>query len=331
MILTKTPLRISFFGGGSDIPEYYMKPDEQPGFTISTTIDKHIYIAANRCQAPHLKVIYSELELVEDVNDIKHDRVREILKAYGIKSHIEICSFSDVNTRGTGLGSSSTFTVGVLNAVTNMLSIDITRKDLADMACTVEIQLCEQPIGKQDQYAAAFGGFNYITYNKDGTIEVTNPPVSGHTLSTLESNLLMFNTGISRSASNILSNQVKSLEAGSKTLEYTSMLVSMAKNAAKALNQNKLNDFGYMLNHTWDLKKKLSNGISNPEIDTMYEEGMKAGAIGGKLLGAGGGGFMLFFVPPSHRYNMIERMCMMGYDHMPFNFTDKGSTVETNI
>jgi D-glycero-alpha-D-manno-heptose-7-phosphate kinase len=212
-----------------------------------------------------------------------------------------------------------------------MLNISITRKDLADMACTVEIQLCKQPIGKQDQYAAAYGGFNYITYNKDGSIEVTNPPVSGHTLSALESNLLMFNTGISRSASNILSNQVKSLDAGDKALEYTSTLVDMAWSASIALNQNKLNDFGYMLNHTWDLKKKLSDGISNADIDTMYEEGIKAGAVGGKLLGAGGGGFMLFFVPQQYRYKMIERMSMMGYEHMPFKFTDKGSTVDTNI
>ena len=330
MIVTKTPLRISFFGGGSDIPQYYNK---YPGMVISTSIDKNIYIAANKCQANHFKIIYSQLELTNHRVDIKHDRIKAIMEYFNVYGNVELCSFSDIDTRGSGLGSSSTFTVGSLHAMFEMLGKKTNRLELAELASHIEINMCGEPIGKQDQYAAAFGGFNVIRFNSSG-VEVRPVFIKPSVIEELNDNLLCFNTGVTRAASSVLKEQVKGLEGGitqNTTINQTSSLVDIAEVALKYIENGHLDDFGALLDTSWRIKKKLAKSISNPIIDIMYEQGMSCGALGGKLLGAGGGGYMLFYIPKSKQAQLRETMAEEGYKQMDFKFTDKGSTVELSI
>lgn len=316
MIVTKTPLRVSFFGGGSDLPQYY---STRPGMVLSTTIDRTIQIAVNKCDTDHCRVIYSTVEIKKDASQIKHDRVREILKLAGIKSNIEICSFSDVSTKGTGLGSSSSFTVGLVNALSKMNT-----KDLAELACYVEINLCGESIGKQDQYAAAYGGFNCIRFH--GTqVDVEPVGIDESTLSELNDRLMCFPTGLTRNTSDILKDQIKRLE-GSKSMDTTSQMVELAEQALVYLRQKRLDDFGSLLDESWTLKKSLAPNISNYDIDVMYELGMQAGALGGKVLGAGGGGYMLFYVPERSKERVLSAMAL-DYKRFNFRFTNKGSEV----
>ena len=322
MIITKTPLRISFFGGGSDIPQFY---ENNPGMVLSTTIDKHIYIAANICTAQHIKLVYSEMEYPKTVENIKHDRIREILTYLGINNNIEIASFSDVPTRGTGLGSSSTFTVGVLNALAKHLGFNFNKRDLAELACHIEIEKCGEPIGKQDQYAAVYGGLNIIRFDKNA-VTVTPFPIDTATLNKLENNLFMYNTGINRQASSILSVQVDNLKSNSKTIDDTCQMVEIAEKSVKYLMDKDINSFGTLLHESWNVKKKLSSKISNLFIDRMYNDAMKAGALGGKLLGAGGGGYMLFYVPEENQQKFLYKMNT--YNRFQFKFVEYGTTVE---
>jgi D-glycero-alpha-D-manno-heptose-7-phosphate kinase len=322
MIVTKTPLRISFFGGGSDIPQFY---NDHPGLVISTAINKHIYIAANHCVANHIKLVYSEMEYPKNIADIKHDRIREVLRYMGIANNIEIASFSDVPTKGTGLGSSSTFTVGILAALAKEYGFPYNKRDLAELACHIEIDKCNEPIGKQDQYAAAYGGFNVIRFDKD-KVSVTPVPIGIEVLDKLQYNLFAYNTGINRQASSILSSQVDNLKSGGDTIENTKVMVDLAEEALGYLINSNLNSFGELLDKSWTYKKKLSENISNIHIDKMYETAMSGGALGGKLLGAGGGGYMLFYVPEEEHYTFTKKM--NNYERFKFKFVEYGSTVE---
>jgi D-glycero-alpha-D-manno-heptose-7-phosphate kinase len=320
MIVTKTPLRISFFGGGSDIPEYY--ENNNYGLCVSTTINSYIYLAVNRCVAPHLKVVYSQLELEHDIENIKHDIVREVLKHYGLTTNMEICSFSDMPTKGTGLGSSSTFTVGLMNALYNIkYGKTMDRSVMARQACFIEIKKCKQPIGKQDQYAAAYGGLRQYRFYDEGGI-MTQPLANSEELS---KQLVCFNTGASRLASSVLAEQVDNLKNNSN-VDQTRLLVEMAERSITMLEKDKLNDFGSLLHDAWTVKKKLASNVSNPTIDEMYELGRSAGALGGKVLGAGGGGFMLFYVEDKNRQKLIDTMD--NYAQLNFKFDYNGSTVE---
>lgn len=322
MIVTRTPLRISFFGGGSDIPQFYEK---RPGLVLSATINKSIQLAVHSCEPKHVRVVYSELEQSSSVEHVKHERVKAALKRFDIKNNIEIVSFSDITTRGSGLGSSSTYTVGLLNALYNLKGISYTRKDLAEMACDIEINELGEPIGKQDQYAAAYGGLNTIRFDSTG-VEVTPMSISYSNLETLNENLLCYSTGITREASSVLGKQVENLKTKS-TLDSTSKLVLMAEIALKHLRADKLDDFGALLHEAWEEKKKLAEGISNEQIDKMYDIAMRAGALGGKVLGAGGGGYMLFYANESNRNKVKE--AMKDYKQFHFKFTDQGSTAVT--
>lgn len=318
MIVTKTPLRVSFFGGGSDIPQFY---ESRPGLVISTTINKYIQIAANRCEPQHVRVVYSELEQADNVEDIKHTRAKAVLKRFQIHSGIEIASFSDITTKGSGLGSSSTYTVGLINALYNLKVLGYTRRDLAEMACAVELYDLKEPIGKQDQYAAAYGGFNAIRFDSSD-VEVTSVSLSHSTLSTLNDNLMCFSTGMTREASSVLAQQVKNLSEAS-AFAGTVRLVNMAEDALKYLASGRLNDFGALLHDAWMEKKKLAAGISNPHIDSMYEHARYAGALGGKLLGAGGGGYMLLYVPAADQSRV--KLAMRDFKQFHFKFIDQGS------
>jgi D-glycero-alpha-D-manno-heptose-7-phosphate kinase len=321
MIVTKTPLRISFFGGGSDIPQFYR---EHGGVCVSAAINSFIYIAAHQCVAPHLKVVYSQLELEYEIDKIKHDRVREVLKHYDYTSNMEIASFSNIPTKGTGLGSSSTFTVGLLNAIHNMKYGSVGSQELAELASSVEIDMCGEPIGKQDQYAAAYGGFNVYEFNKDDTVTVTNLE-SQVDLTQLQKNLLCFNTGVVRMASSVLAEQVQKLKTN-VNVDNTKRIVDMAYKSIDLLKENKFDEFGILMHDSWQIKKQLSSNISTQLIDDMYDTAMGAGAIGGKILGAGGGGYLLMYVPENKRINVLE--AMKGYPHFDFGFTPHGSTVE---
>lgn len=322
MIVSKTPLRISFFGGGTDLPQYYGGGHD--GFVISTTIDKYVYIAANRCVADHVRVSYSEFEEAPNITGIRHDRVREALRFMRVVSNIEISSFSDVPTKGTGLGSSSTFTVGLLNALQSMLYpiFEICKRELAENACTVEIDMCGQPIGKQDQYAAAFGGFNGMVFCNDGPIAAPIR-ITGDTKNILQNNLMLFPTGIARQASTILQSQVDNLVIG-KDLDKYDMIKTIAYSALDLLEGGYIDEFGELLGQTWKMKRQLSGGVSNERIDEMYEAAIKAGALGGKLLGAGGGGYLLLYVREKDRSAVRS---VINDDELLFRFTNQGSTV----
>ena len=319
MIITKTPLRISFFGGGSDIPQFY---ENRPGLVVSTTINRYIQIAVNRCEPQHVRVVYSELEQTDSVEEIKHTRAKALLKRFMINGGIEIASFSDITTKGSGLGSSSTYTVGLANALYNLKMLGYTRRDLAETACDVEIGDLQEPIGKQDQYAAAYGGFNAIRFDSSG-VEVTSVPVSHSTLAALNDNLMCFSTGMVREASSVLDQQVKNLSSTGNAVDGTARLVAMAEDALWFLTHGRLDDFGSLLHDGWMEKKKLAAGISNPHIDSMYETARHAGALGGKILGAGGGGYMLLYVPPADRSRV--KLAMRDFKQFHFKFTDQGS------
>jgi D-glycero-alpha-D-manno-heptose-7-phosphate kinase len=320
MLLTKTPLRVSFFGGGSDLPHYY---NQKEGLCVSTAIDSFVYLAVNKCISNHIKVIYSELELVDDLDDLKHSRVRETLRHYSMPSNVEVCTFSDMTHKGSGLGSSSTFTVGMVQAA-HYLKYHrlLTPKELAELASYIEIHRCFEPIGKQDQYASAYGGFNSYYFRPDG-VEVQPVRMDPSLMYSLQEHLLFFNTGMGRkvNAGQMLQKQVKQ----ANNIDLVSQLVEMARQSLVMLKNGRLNDFGSLLNDAWYYKKKLS-GVSNVIIDEMYEAGMKAGALGGKVLGAGGGGYMMFFVSRSRKSHVLE--ALKEYEQREFNFYREGSTIE---
>lgn len=314
-------MRVSFFGGGSDIPEFC---EENEGLCVSATINSYIYIAAHQCVAEHLKVIYSELELTKSVENIRHNRVREILKWLEIISNVEICSFSDVTTKGTGLGSSSTFTVGLINALYKIKHHkNLHPFELAEMASYIEINKCKEPIGKQDQYAAAYGGFNAFYFSSTST-RVKPLKLPQATIYDLQHNLFLFNTGQTRNTSDILGEQVTNFKNGKFTI--TKSLVELAKTSITLLHTNKLDDFGDLLDASWVLKKSLTSSVSTPCIDEMYEQALDGGALGGKILGAGGGGYLLVYCPEKERNRLLESMSK--YERLPFKFTDEGSTIE---
>ena len=323
MIITKSPLRVSFLGGGSDLPSYFHQKD---GLCISTTIDSHIYLAIHKCVAKHLKIIYSKLELEEDVNNIDHDRVRESLKYFDILSNIEMCSFSNMTVKGTGLGSSSTFTVGLVNALYYIkYGQHIPKKTLANLAAYIEIDKCEAPIGLQDQYAAAYGGFNTYRFKKN-EVEVEPVKIHPYNLLDLEDSLLFYNTNVERNSSTILDQQNKDIKNGD-TLESMNEIVCIAEEGLKVLQNNnvKIKKFGKLLDDAWQIKRKLSN-VSNEYIDDMYETAIKAGALGGKLLGAGGGGFLMIFTSLNKKGKVKE--AMKHFERRKFYFTKDGSILE---
>ncbi len=320
MIVSKTPLRISLFGGGSDIPSFYEKQD---GICLSTTIDQYVSIAVNTTSNQHVKLTYSQIEVERFANKLKHNRAKAVLEYFDVHDHIEIASFADIPTKGTGLGSSSTFTVGLINAIAHYTGKTVSRYDLAELASEIEIVRCGEPIGKQDQYAAAYGGMNIMWFNKEST-RVIPVPLSSADLIEFNDNLMCYNTGITRNASSVLDEQVKRLKTNSN-LNETRQIVEIASRAVDLLLKKKFDAVGQLLNDTWETKKKLSSGISNEVIDEMYDIGMKAGALGGKLLGAGGGGYMLFYVPKRNQNKVASAMSK--YQRFNFKFTDSGSQI----
>jgi len=289
MIISRTPFRVSFAGGGTDLRAFY-KHDY--GAVISTAVDKYMYIQVNKRFDETIRVSYSKTEIVEAVDQIRHPIVREALKLVGIKQGIEIISVADIPA-GTGVGSSSSFTVGLLNALYAYLGKHVDAESLASQACRIEIETLGEPIGKQDQYIAAYGGLQYIRFNRDETVYVDPVICSRQLKERLGKRLLMFYTGLKRSASEILTRQKK--ETASK-LDYLRKLRDLARRMQQILIKDEdLQKFGELLHEGWMIKRGILSEISNNKIDSYYERALKAGAVGGKLLGAGGGGFILLY------------------------------------
>lgn len=316
MILTRTPLRVSLFGGGSDLPGFY---NTEPGRVISTTIDKYMYIALCKTAYEGIKVVYNEIETAQSLSDIKHSRVRETLDYFDINSHIEISSFCEIPTKGTGLGSSSTFTVGLINAVSRLKNIDLTKCDIAEDACHIEMYRCMEPIGKQDQYAAAYGGFNVFEFDRDG-VKVIKPSISYITRKNLNDRLMMFYTGVTRNTSDILSVQSNNIN-----YSHTRRMVDLSAQAEIALTEGSIEFIGEMLHEAWALKREFTPNTSNDFIDAYYSKALHAGAKGGKILGAGGGGYFLFYVPVEKQESV--RQALSPLKEFKFNFEDTGTTV----
>jgi len=323
MIITRTPLRISFFGGGTDYPIWFR---EHGGAVLSTTIDKYCYLNC-RWLPPffeyHSRILYSQAENVAENSLIKHPSVRACLQYLGIEEGVEIHHIADLPAR-TGLGTSSSFTVGLLLGLYALRNQMRDKTTLATDAIYVEQELLKEAVGAQDQVSAAYGGLNRIDFNPSGAIEVKRILTDRHRLAELEQHLALYFTGFSRIASEVAQEQVK--ETPNRYEELNAMLQMVSEAEAILANPHTpLDEFGGLLNESWQIKKSLTQRISSAKIDEIYETGRKAGAIGGKLLGAGGGGFMLFFVPPDRRE--VLRAALKGLLCVPFSFSNRGSDV----
>lgn len=322
MIITRTPLRISFAGGGSDLSAFYEK---EQGAVVSTAIDKYIYITVNPKFDHKIRASYSVTEIVDTVDEVRHELIREALRLLGIGQGIEITSISDIPSQGTGLGSSSSYTVGILNALYAYLGHMAGAERLAREACYIEINRCGKAIGKQDQYIAAYGGLQYIRFNPDGSV-FTDPVIcSLDTRKKLQSRLLLLYTGLTRQADDILTEQTRETRSSEEKQASLRRMVRLADQLCEALGRDEIDAFGEILHAGWLEKRKLASGISNASIDAWYERARTAGAIGGKLLGAGGGGFLLLYADPAYHADICHALPEL--HPIPFHFCPQGSKV----
>jgi D-glycero-alpha-D-manno-heptose-7-phosphate kinase len=292
MIISQTPYRVSLAGGGTDLPAFY---EREYGAVLSTTIDQHIYVTIHRRFEPTIRVSYSRTEVASTLEDIQHELVREAMRLVEIDEPLEITTIGDVPA-GTGMGSSSSLTVGLLTALYGYRHRVVSPQLLAEQACKIEITVLNKPIGRQDQYAAAFGGLNYMRFNPDHTVDVEPVPCRAETLRELEQRILLIYTGQTRDANTILERQAEG------TAKCLSVLRSM-RDLANAIRltlagEGDIDQFAALLHEGWELKRSLGCGISNEHVDEWYAAARRAGAVGGKLLGAGGGGFLLLVAPP---------------------------------
>ena len=322
MIISKTPFRISFFGGGTDYPVWY---EEHGGAVLSTSIDKYCYITV-RYLPPFFehkyRIVYSIVEGVKNISEIKHPVVRELLKYFNIEKGLEVHHDGDLPAR-SGLGSSSAFTVGMLNSLYALKGNIISKYELAKQAINVERNILKENVGSQDQVAVACGGFNKITFYKDHSFRVEPMTLQKERILQLEKHLMLIFTGFSRFASDIAAEQIKNTCERKKELNAMKQMVD---HAVEILNGGRdIAEFGKLLNESWQIKKCLSSKISSRELDDLYENALKHGAIGGKLLGAGGGGFMLLFVRPECREKLSDSL--KEYLEVKFSFDNEGSQI----
>jgi D-glycero-alpha-D-manno-heptose-7-phosphate kinase len=321
MIVSKAPLRMSFVGGGSDLPSFYKR---MGGAVLSTSIDKYIYVTVNKKFDKNIRISYSVTEDVSCISKIEHPIVRNALALMNINNGIEIASMADIPSHGSGLGSSSSYTVALLNALHAYKNRHVSKDKLGELASYIEMDLCNEPIGKQDQYAAAFGGLNLIEFHEDDSVTVNPIICKPETLKNMEESIIVFYTGRTRSASSILSEQSNNANIPSK-INIMKEMVNSAYDMKQLLESNDLDPLGELLDKNWKLKRQMASGIADSEIDDWYRAGILAGAQGGKLLGAGNGGFMMFF-SPKERHNAIEK-AMKGLQRVPFSFDKAGSQI----
>lgn len=321
MLISKTPLRVSFVGGGSDLKDYYY---ENGGAVISTSIDQYVYITINKKFDNQIRVAYSINEEVSSIDKLKHPLVLEAMKMCDVLNSVEITTVADIPAGGSGLGSSSSFTVGLCNILNAYKGKYSSPEELARMACEIEINKCKEPIGKQDQYAAAYGGLNKITFNNDETVDVAPISIPKSTLTEFQESLIFFYTGITRSASSILSEQKRSMSSDKKRSIMRS-LVNLVPNFNSALENGNISDIGAVLHEGWELKQEVSSKISNDEISSWYSRSISAGAYGGKLLGAGGGGFLMICADPENHKKIINELDFL--KPVNFKFSNQGSAI----
>lgn len=321
MIIVQTPLRVSLLGGNTDLPDYYSK---YGGKVLTTTIDKYIYCIIKRRFDDLIRVKYSIQESVENIDDLKHELVREALRMLGITKGIEINFLSDIPTVGTGLGSSSSVTVGVLNALHSYIGETVSSEQLAEEAVRIEIDILHKPIGIQDQYIAAFGGLRLLEFPQMGKVKSERIDISESVREDFDGSLMLFYTGITRQTNEILA--TLDIDSHLELLHRNKELVDLGVNA---LRNGKIREFGGLLDEYWKAKRSLSSSISNKAIDDMYDKARKCGALGGKITGAGGGGFMLLMVPENKRN--IVREGLKEYKELPFRLEMDGSKVIFNI
>lgn len=319
MIISRTPLRVSFAGGGTDIADYYRTGY---GAVLSCTIKKYAYVTVNKRFDDDIRVSYSKTEIVDSVDKIEHGLVREALRKVGIRNGIEITTIADIPSKGTGLGSSSAISVGLLNALYAFKGHRAGPRKLAEEACEMEIETLKAPIGKQDQYIAAYGGIQHIRFNADESVVLDPVVCPAKTKRDIESHLMLFYTGKTRQANDILTKQKKNSSANKKALDKMRDQADKLFHDLSALQVGKL---GEALRDGWELKKSLAKDITNSEIDTMYRKAVSAGAVGGKITGAGGGGFLVLFVPQEHQWSV--RNALGGMREVEFKLEPQGSKI----
>jgi D-glycero-alpha-D-manno-heptose-7-phosphate kinase len=320
MVITRTPLRISFAGGGSDLPAFYR---EEPGAVLATAVDQYVYLSANRKFDGRIRASYSRTELADHVDGIEHELIREALRHTGITGAIEITSVSDIPSRGTGLGSSSAYTVGLLHTLYTYRGESVRPERLAREACAIEIERCGKTIGKQDQYIAAYGGLQHITFFPDGSVKVDAVHCGRNTLDRLEAHILLFYTGRTRRAESILAEQAQRTTTDQKVRRRLRRMAALSHDLRQALEQDNLHAMGELLHEAWMEKRLVSPGITTRSIDAAYETARRHGALGGKILGAGGGGFLLLFAPPESHAGILE--ALGGLRHVPVKLETDGS------
>jgi len=323
MIITRSPLRITLGGGGTDLPSYYT---QHGGFLIAAAIDKYVYVTVMRPFTPGVFLKYSQLEHVERIEDVQHRLIREALRELDFKTpQVEITTLADIPA-GTGLGSSGSFTTALLKALCAHRKRLLHPSELAELACDIEINRLGEPVGKQDQYAAAFGGVTGFTFKPEGIVEAEPLPCSMETLHDLEDNLLLFFTGFSRSAGNILADQKTRTESYDRAMiQNLHEVKTLGLRSRDALVAGDTATFAALMDEQWHQKRRRSGGMSNPQIDAWYELGRKNGALGGKLVGAGGGGFLMFYAEDHRR--LRATMSGTGLEEVRFRFDYEGTKV----
>lgn len=323
MIITRSPLRISLGGGGTDLPSYYQ---EHGGFLIAAAIDKYVYITLHETFIDEMIIKYSKMERVSSINDVQHPIIREALKLVGIKNlNIELSSMADIPS-GTGLGSSGSFTCSLLKALHSYKKNLIHPKELAEQACHIEIDLLKEPIGKQDQYISAYGGINCFEFCKNDKVKAKPLKISDETLYSLEDNLLLFFTGYSRSASDVLKEQDnKTKNKDPSMIDNLHFVKELGYRSQDAFESEDLEKFAELMNVHWEHKKQRSDLMSNNKINEWYDIAMKNGALGGKLIGAGGGGFLMFYADDNMK--LRHAMAHVGLKEVRFKFDFEGSKV----
>tara|TARA_B100002019_G_scaffold292419_1_gene315434 strand:+ start:2549 stop:3541 length:993 start_codon:yes stop_codon:yes gene_type:complete len=323
MIISKTPFRISFFGGGTDLPEYFTS---NKGAVISTTINKYIYHTVSEhpkeINSSSIKIVYSKVENTSKISDLKHRPFREILKLMGIKNNIEVHVISDLPSF-SGLGGSSSFTVGLIKVLTEYKKMTISKKNLALKAIDIERNILKESVGMQDQTAASFGGLNLIEFNNLNNVIVKPIKINQFFLKKLNNSLMLFFTGIKRRAQDIEEKKIKNIDNISRNLDEIYITTYKALNILEI--EQDIYKFGKLLNDTWNLKRQLDKSVSNKIVDQMYQKAIQAGAIGGKLLGAGGGGFMLFVAPQKKKKDI--KMALKNFYEVDFDIFSEGSKI----
>ena len=323
MIITQTPLRVSLAGGGTDLADFYRQED---GATLSFAIDKYIFVIVSERFDKRIYVNYTKKEIVDSVDQIQHELVREAMRKTRVHEGVEVTMLADIPSEGSGLGSSSSLTVGLLNALYNFRGRQMPAAHLAREACEIEIDICGKPIGKQDQYIAAFGGVHEFTYQADGTVVPRGDQHSPADRRRLGGDLMLYFTDITRQASGILGEQKRRTTENIDHLRHIRQGVPRVR---AALEAGRFETVGEVLHESWEMKKKLAGNISNAQIDAMYSRALEAGAVGGKIAGAGGGGFLLLYVPQARQADV--RAALAEYREFPWLIEEDGSKVIFNI